>query len=309
VTSADATSPSTRAGYAVGIDLGGTNLKLVAVTGAGEELFRATESTPQSLDGWREAIRARLEALAAELGEPPTRVGVAAPGLVAPDGRSIAWMRGRLEALQGVDWTTFLNAGCPVPVLNDGHAALLAEAWRGAAAGRRNVVLLTLGTGVGGGALVDGRLLTGHIGRAGHLGHIALDADGPPDIVGTPGSLEDAIGECTIAARSGGRFRTTEALVRAYRDGDGGAAELWLRAVRRLACGIASLINVLDPEVVVLGGGITRAGQDLFAPLARFLDSLEWRPLGAATPVLPAALGEYAGAIGAARHAITSNAP
>jgi glucokinase len=171
------------------------------------------------------------------------------------------------------------------------------------------VVLLTLGTGVGGGALVDGRLLAGHVGRAGHLGHVTVDADGAPDIVGTPGSLEDAIGECTLAERSGGRFRTTEALVRAAGEGDRDAAAVWLRSVRRLACAIASLVNVLDPEVVLLGGGIARAGPALFDPLARFLDALEWRPLGTATPVVPAALGELAGAFGAARHAILRSAP
>jgi glucokinase len=217
-------------------------------------------------------------------------------------------MRGRLDALQGLDWTDALDVGRTVWVVNDAHAALLGEAWLGAAAGRRDVVLLTLGTGVGGGALVDGRLLAGHAGRAGHLGHVTLDADGPPDIVGTRGSLEDAIGECTLAARSGGRFRSTEALLRAAGDGDRDAEAVWLRSVHRLACGIASLINVLDPEVVLLGGGIARAGPALFDPLARFLDTLEWRPLGAATPVVPAALGEFAGAFGAARHAITRDA-
>ena len=120
--------------------------------------------------------------------------------------------------------------------------------------------------------------------------------------------LEDAVGECTVAARSGGRFRSNAALVRAYQDGDPEAAAVWLRAVHRLACGIASLVNVLDPEVVLLGGGLARAGSALFDPLARSLDALAWRPLGEATPVLPAALGEFAGAFGAARHAMTQHA-
>jgi glucokinase len=291
--------------YAAGIDLGGTHLKLVAVTGAGEELRRHAESTADGRAAWRERIRGRLAMLEAELGAPPAWVGVAAPGLAARDGRSIAWMQGRLEPLQGLDWTRFLELGCPVPVVNDAHAALLGEAWLGAAEGRRDVVLLTLGTGVGGGALVDGRLLLGHVGRAGHLGHVALDPDGPPDIVGTPGSLEDAIGECTLVARSKGRFHTTEALVSAFLDGDGHAADVWLRSVQRLTCGIVSLINVLDPEVVVLGGGITRAGSALFEPLTEYLDRLEWRPLGSAVPIVPAVLGEFAGAFGAAHHAMT----
>jgi glucokinase len=295
--------------YAVGIDLGATNVKLVTVTPDGVELHRATDPTPEGRDGWTRCLRAALAALAFGRGAPPAWVGLAAPGLAARDGRSIAWMRGRLEALEGLDWTDALDTGRPVCVVNDAHGALLGEAWRGAARGRRDVVLLTLGTGVGGGVLADGRLLAGHLGRAGHLGHVTLDADGAPDIVGTPGSLEAAIGECTLAERSGGRFHTTEALVRAAGEGDRDAAAVWLRSVRRLACGIASLINVLDPEIVLLGGGVARAGPALFDPLARFLDALEWRPLGTATPVVPAALGEFAGAFGAARHAITRNAP
>lgn len=296
-----------RGRYAAGIDLGGTRIKMVAVTEAGEELRRAVGGTEGSGGGWIERIRAWLAELERELGGPPGWVGLAAPGLVARDGRSIAWMRGRLETLQGLDWTERLELGLPVPVVNDAHAALLGEAWLGAARGRRDVMLLTLGTGVGGGALVGGRLLAGHFGRGGHLGHIALDADGAPDIVGTPGSLEDAIGDCTVGARSGGRYSSTEALVEALRAGDGDAEAVWLRSVQRLACGIASLINVLDPEMVVLGGGIARAGPDLFRPLAGFLDAVEWRPLGSATPVVPAELGEFAGAYGAARHAMNES--
>jgi glucokinase len=300
------TSASRAAGdpYAVGIDLGATHLKVVAVTPAGEELYRGSEPTGRGRDGWTSRIRARLAALESDLGTPAARVGVAAPGLAARDGRSIAWMQGRLGDLQGLDWTEALDLGIPVPVLNDAHAALLGEAWIGAARGHANVLLLTLGTGVGGAVLADGRLLRGHIGRAGHVGHITLDARRPPDIVGMPGSLEDAIGECTLCARSAGRFATTEELVAAYRAGDGDAAEVWLRSVHRLACGIASLINVLDPGIVVLGGGITRAGPDLFEPLAGFLERLEWRPLGTGIPVVPATLEDFAGAVGAARQAI-----
>lgn len=295
--------------YAVGIDLGGTRMKLLAVTDSGEELARATERVKNEPRTWRDAIHAWIAGLEQRLGSYPTHVGIGAPGLVAPDGSSIVWMQGRLDGLQGLVWSEHLGLASPVALINDAQAALLAEAWIGAARDRRNVVLLTIGTGVGGAVLVDGRLLLGQAGRAGHLGHISLDADGPPDIVGTPGSLEDAIGDCTISRRSGGRFTTTEELVSASQAGDPEAQAIWLRSVRRLACGIVSLINVLDPEVIVLGGGITRSGPALFQPLARFLDRLEWRPLGKPTPIVPAALGEFAGAFGAARHALTRETP
>ena len=289
--------------YAIGVDLGGTNVKLVAVTETGDEIERATESTVDAGSGWATCIRAQLTRIESAHG-PTECVGVAAPGLAAGDGRSIAWMQGRMTGVQGFDWTVGLERQRPVPVLNDAHAAVLGEAWRGAAAGARNVVMLTLGTGVGGGALVDGRLLRGHLGRAGHFGHVSLDADGGPDIVGTPGSLEDAIGDCTVARRSGGGFASTQRLLDAYRAGDPAAEAVWTRSVERLAVGISSLINVLDPEVVVIGGGIARAGDALFGPLAAHLERVEWRPLGAGVAIVPAALGEYAGAFGAAHHTL-----
>src|SRR5262249_34524652 len=136
-----------------------------------------------------------LEEIEATLRAPAARIGVAAPGIAAPDGRAIWWMQGRVAEVQGFDWTAHLRRGAHVPVLNDAQAALLGEAWRGAATGLSNVVMLTLGTGVGGSAIVDGQLLRGHLGRAGHLGHICLDVNGERDIFNTPGSLEQAIGE------------------------------------------------------------------------------------------------------------------
>jgi glucokinase len=170
-------------------------------------------------------------------------------------------------------------------------------------------VLLTLGTGVGGAAIVDGHLLRGHIGRAGHFGHLSLNPEGRPDITGTPGSLEDAIGDSTLPLRSGGRFTSTRDLVVAARKSDKDASRIWLTSVRSLAAGIASLINGLDPEAVILSGGITNAGKALFGPLAKFLDQFEWRPGGAQARIVRAKLGDRAGAFGAAWQAIQTNLP
>jgi glucokinase len=232
----------------------------------------------------------------------PAAIGVAAPGLPSRDERRIASMPGRLAGLEGLDWQEFLEFGKPVRVLNDAHAALLGEVWLGAARSMRDVVLLTLGTGVGGAVLSDGRLLRGHLGRAGHLGHISIHADGPPDIVNTPGSLEDAVGNHSLNARSGGRFQSTADLVAAVKAGDAHAAEIWRKTIRDLAAGITSLINVLDPEAVVVGGGIAEAGDDLFLPLRAEFDRVEWRPTGVRVPVLRATLGDWAGACGAVFH-------
>ena len=292
--------------YAIGIDLGGSSIKAVRATPAGEALSRHNiDFDPDRNMEWAEKIRVLVQRLQQEGGGPAGSIGVSAPGLAAADGRSIACMPERLQGLEGLDWTKFLNAPKMVPVLNDAHAALLGEVWVGAARGFENVIMLTLGTGVGGAAMVDGRLLRGHIGRAGHWGHASLDPDGPPDCAGAPGSLEVAIGNCTIQDRSGGRFHATHDLIAAHLKGDAEASAIWLKSVKALAAAICSFINILDPEAVIVGGGIARAGAALFGPLQRFLERMEWRPGGHRARILPAQLGELAGAFGAAHNSLT----
>jgi len=287
--------------YAIGCDIGVTNVKAVRVAADGTVLSRHTTETNASSPDWPDGVRRFFRHIEADHG-PARSLGIAAPGLAAPDGSCIFWMQGRLGEVQGLEWTQFLgrSQSQPVPVVNDAQAALLGEVWQGAAKGSRNVMLLTLGTGVGGALMVDGRLLRGHLGRAGHLGHVSLDLDAPGDIVNTPGSLEDAIGNCTVARRTGGRFHSTHDLIAAHLAGDAEASKVWLRSVHALAAAVASLINVADPEVVIIGGGIARAGPALFDPLNERLDCFEWRPHGRRARIVPAALGEYAGAIGAA---------
>jgi glucokinase len=290
---------------AIGLDLGGTQIKAVVVNSAGDVLRREVRPTGgETAPGqpWAHAMRALVH----ELG-PALPVGISAPGLASRDRRCISFLPQRLPGLEGLDWTAWLGRERLVPVTNDAHSSLLGEAWTGAARGLSNVALLTLGTGVGGAAIVDGRLLRGHIGRAGHLGHVSLDVRGAPSICRTPGALEDWIGNHNIRERTAGRFSTTHELVAAFRAGDPFAREAWLKSIRALACAVASAINVLDPEVIVIGGGIALAGDALFDPLAAELDEIEWRPGGHAVQLLPAALGEWAGAIGAAREAFLAN--
>ena len=253
---------------------------------------------------WAEKIPALVQHLQRESGAPADGIGLSAPGLAAADGRSIVCMPERLQGLEGLDWTKFLGAAKTVPVLNDAHAALLGEAWVGAARGFQNVIMLTLGTGVGGAAMVDGRLLRGQIGRAGHLGHSSLDPDGPPDCAGTPGSLEVAIGNCTVQQRSHGRFQATHDLIAAHLKGDAEATAVWLKSVKALAAAVCSFINILDPEAVIIGGGIARAANALFEPLQQFLEPIEWRPVGQRARILAAQLGEFAGAFGAAANGL-----
>jgi len=285
----------------VGLDVGGTNIKALALGPEGGILAEETVPTlDDGSNGWRDRARGAFRNVVTRCPASAAAVGVAAPGLPARDGYSIAYMPDRLQGLEGLNWQQWLELDAPVPVFNDAQAALLGEVWLGAAKGATNVVLLTLGTGVGGAAMVDGRVLRGHLGRAGHLGHVSLNPEGALDIVNTPGSLEDAIGEHTLAARGSGRFTSTRDLVEAFRRGSPDASEIWLRSVRALAAALAGFINVLDPEVIVLGGGIAYADEALFAPLRSALDQFEWRPGGAHARVAKAALGRNAGAIGAA---------
>ncbi|MDD4190927.1 MAG: ROK family protein, partial [Mangrovibacterium sp.] len=160
--------------------------------------------------------------------------------------------------------------------------------------------MLTLGTGVGGAVLADGKPYQGAFNKAGHIGHMVIDSDGDRDITGMPGSLEDAIGNCSIEKRTHGRFTSTQQLLEAYREGDYFAAEVWLTSVRKLAIGLASLTNILSPEMIVLGGGITEAGKDLFEPLEQYMPLYEWRAGGNKTEIVKARYGELAGAVGAA---------
>jgi glucokinase len=297
-------SPNT--GYFLGLDLGGTSIKAVAVTASGKKLRQRSVPFVDRDMEWARKIRALVRAWRRTLGE-PAGIGLSAPGLAAKDARSIAVMPGRLLGLERFDWADYLAAPCPVPILNDAHAALLGEVWRGAARGLRDVMLFTLGTGVGGAAMVDGHLLRGAIGRAGHLGHITVDWNGPRDDFNTPGSLEHFMGNKFIRARTKGRFASTHELVAAAVKGDAVAKEIWDRSVRALGCSISSLINVLDSDAVIIGGGIARAGEALFAPLERYVRHYEWQAGGHQAKILRGELGDFAGAYGSAANAFGFN--
>ena len=298
------TSPAKEMSYSIGVDLGGTNIKIVVVSNEGELLEYLTCDTRDAQGSWSDTIKLNLDAICSRRGHLPCHIGIASPGLAAKDGRSIAHMQGRLNGIEGFVWTDFLDWPTPVFVLNDAHAALMGEVWQGAAKGYSNVILLTLGTGVGGAVLADGRLLKGQIGRAGHLGHVTVNSDGTGDIVGTPGSLEQMIGNYNVMERSSGRFDSTRKLVEAHLAGDDEASRIWLRSVFHLSAALASFINAFDPEIVIIGGGIAQAGPALFQPLAGYLDQFEWRPMSHRVPVVSAQLGEKAGAIGAAYNSI-----
>lgn len=287
----------------IGIDLGGTRTKAVALDENGNILHQLYTPTNQLDDKiWKQAILTAIDELQQKLHSSDFVIGISAPGIPNEKNSVIAYMPGRLQGLENFEWSSFLNH--KTWVINDAVAALMAEAKLGVAKDKKNAVLLTLGTGVGGAILIDGKPYQGNFQKAGHIGHIVIDHEGEPDITGMPGALEDAIGNITIQKRSLGKFSDTHTLLHAYRNGDHVAKLVWLTSVRKLAIGIASVINILSPECIILGGGITEAGNDLFEPLEDFLLQYEWRPGGNRTAILKAEFGDMAGAIGAACFAL-----
>ena len=281
--------------------MGGTHIKGVLIDTATGGVLQQLLTPTDDGEGqpWQRAVRDTVRALKQLLTEPIRGIGLSAPGLPTPNNTAIACMPGRLQGLEGFDWSGYL--GEPVRVLNDAHAALMAEARFGALAGVQHGLMLTLGTGVGGGLLLNGQLYQGFFQMAGHLGHITVNANSPQrDITNVPGSLEDAIGNVTVGRRSFGRYQTTHELVDGYRQGEPLATLVWLTSLRHLAVALASLANAFSPEVIVLGGGITQADHSLFGPLQPFFELFEWRPAGKKTTIRKAHFDQWAGAIGAA---------
>jgi glucokinase len=287
----------------LGIDVGGTNSKLAVLEIEGDHrtvLATATIPTgagdPGEVVGRLGAAGARL---AAEHG-PVAAAGAGVPGLFDEASGRIVLLPNLPAAWTGRPFRDPLAGllGVPVALINDARAFTLAESRMGAAAGCPTVVCLTLGTGVGGGVVVDGRLRFGPSGRAGELGHQVIEVDGPPCGCGNRGCVE-AFAAGAALCRLGGRD-TPEAVFRAAAAGDRRAGAAVGATVGRLAVGIANLVTVLWPERVVVGGGVAAAGDQLFGPLRAAVAAAAPLVDPASYEIVPAALGPAAGAIGAA---------
>jgi glucokinase len=290
----------------IGIDLGGTRIKVVAIDQSGNLLYEQNQPTNDGDDKvWKNAVKTAVNEIQNKLQIKDSVVGISAAGLPNSSNSAIAFMPGRMQGLENFEWSGFL--GTKTFVLNDAISAIVAEARYGAAKNKKNVVMLTLGTGVGGAILIDGKPYQGSFNKAGHIGHMVIDSDGEPDIIGIPGSLEDAIGNCTIEKRTSGKFTSTHDLLLAYKNGDEFASEIWHTSVKKLAIALASLTNILSPEMIILGGGITEAGKDLFGTLENLMAKYEWRTGGNKTEIVKAGYGELSGAVGAACFAREQN--
>jgi glucokinase len=216
----------------IGIDLGGSRIKAVAINNQGNTVYQQLHATNDGDDTvWKNAVFSAVQDIKSKLHCTYHTIGISAPGLPNSSNSAIAFMPGRLQGLENFIWSDFLNAS--TFVLNDAISAMMGEARFGAAKNRKNVVMLTLGTGVGGAILIDGKPYQGSFNKAGHIGHMVIDSDGEPDIIGIPGSLEDAIGNCTIEKRTSGKYKSTYELLDAYRTGDKFASEIWLTSVKK----------------------------------------------------------------------------
>src|SRR3954471_20600988 len=278
--------PIMAAGCVIGVDLGGTKLLAGTVDSKLEVHHRAyrlarADDTGALIDQLVEAVQEAGEAAPA----PVLAVGLGIPCLVDP-ATGVALDSNHLP-LHGVAVRDVLveRLGLPVAVDNDGNAALLAE-WRfGEARGALNAIMLTLGTGIGGGMLVEGRIVHGHRGAAAELGHIIVDADGPPCPGSCPGHgcLEALVSGHAIGleglrrarqapntslgrALDSGREITGALVTELAHDGDPVARSALDAVGRRLGAGMVSVVNAFNPEVVVVGGGPAAAGDLLLEP-------------------------------------------
>lgn len=310
-------------GVAVGVDIGGTKLAAGVVAADGSILDRVRYDTPADGDAIIEIVVsvARDFAERHHLGSPAVGLGVAA--LMTADGG--------VSFAPNLPWTSFpvrdtlrSRLECPISVDNDANAAAWGEYRCGAGRGvRDSMVMLTVGTGVGGGLVLDGRLLRGAGGMAGELGHIAILEGGPLCACGQRGCLESlasgtAIGRMGREAVARGTLPTGSPLLSlepaaitgkavtvAAHAGDEGATAILASAGRWLGIGIASLIAAFDPEIVVLGGGAMQAGHLLLEPAIEAADArLVGRGFRTLAPIAPATLADDAGLVGAALQAL-----
>jgi glucokinase len=327
------------AGVAFGVDIGGTKVLGVALDGADVVVAEARVGTPRgrpqtdageadtgtsarAVAGAIADVVAQLDAQAA-VGTSPAdapAIGVGAPGMLDRQGR--LRFSPNLPQAHGVDWGVLLGehlAGRTIVIENDANFAVLAEHRLGAAQGYRHVAMVTLGTGIGGGFIVDGRVQVGGSGFAGEVGHMVVDPAGPPCPCGRRGCWEryasgGGLGllarEAALAgnlpgvvARSGGDPEGVrgEDVTAAAMAGDADARRVVEQVGWWVGFGLANLAAVLDPECFVLGGGLVGAGELLLVPARRaYAELVEGgaeRPLAA---IVPATFGERAGAVGAA---------
>ena len=306
----------------IGIDLGGTNIKGAVVNERGEIIRQST--CPTHAEQGAEAVTATIADMIRDLakGEDIAGVGLGCPGTVDDNCGTVVYACNLGWISYDVRSALKKMTGFSVRLVNDANAAALAEVVAGAAKGAQSAVMVTLGTGVGGGVVIGGKLLTGYTGAASELGHMTIVADGEPCACGRRGCFE-AYASATalirmtreamakhpesamhqIAAEQGsvdGRTAFT-----AQQMGDMAGDEVVRTYVHYLSVGIANIVNIFFPEVVALSGGIANQGENLLAPLRREVSQQEYGAAYTAKHprIACCTLGNTAGMVGAAMFA------
>ncbi|NES83041.1 MAG: ROK family protein [Moorea sp. SIO2B7] len=283
----------------IGIDLGGTAIKLGRFLQNGTCLESLTIPTPQP--STPEAVVEAIATAVTQLNftQQCLALGIGTPGPTDAEGR-IAKVAINLAGWHDIPLADWLEAKTSLPtiVANDANCAGLGEAWLGAGRRFNNIILLTLGTGVGGAIILDGKLFTGHLGAAGELGLITINSDGHPCNSGNQGSLEQYVSVQAIRRCTG---KDPAELGKRAQANDKEALAFWQEYGRLLGAGLASLIYILTPEAVVIGGGVS-ASAEFFFPTT--LAEIERRVLPSSRvglQLLTAELGNQAGIVGAAK--------
>ena len=301
---------------ALGIDIGGTSAKLVLA----DRRMRALRRAAVPIDPrapWREALGRIADGAAALLrGRGVVGIGVGCAGCVDAS-RGVLRFSPNLPRWRRVPCAEFLSArlGLPCVVDNDVNMMALGEQRHGAARGARNVCCVAIGTGVGGGLILDGKLHRGASMSAGELGHIPVEPDGIECPCGGRGCLERYVGKDGILrlARLAMRGKgvpagglTPERLAAAARSGVPGARRAWEDAGRYLGLGLVGLVNLLNPDVIVVGGGISAAGGLLLGPARRVVRERALAIPARHVRIVRSAFGQDSGAIGAASEAFAA---
>lgn len=308
----------------LGIDIGGTRMKagLVDENGAVGEVL--TAATPEAIEPMRFALRQLVRDTLR--GRTVKAVGFGCKGIVDPMTTLVDRLPGIWQYLEGTRLRDLLDeivpAGTRIAADNDAKAALAGEVAFGAAKGKSNVVLLTLGTGIGGAVLCDGILLRGASGVAGHLGHVTVDPEGPPCICGSRGCLEAVFSARAIEAEAwsamhqGNMSPLTEeirkdptslscrAVFEYAAKGDEIAQWIVKRRLRALGAALGGMLHAFDPEIVILTGQIAEAGDALFAPLRRDVWKRTRGLVRRRVPILPGGVRDTSGVTGAAALAL-----
>ncbi|MDX2380855.1 MAG: ROK family protein [Acidimicrobiia bacterium] len=316
------TAPAGAGSRHVGIDVGGTKALGVAISSTGELLAEDRRSTPRGRDSIEPLIDLLVDqcrSLGVVDGSGDVSVGIGVPGLVTIDG--VLRSAPNLDGVADVPVARLVSErlGFDVVVDNDGTCAAVAELSLGVARGRSEVALVTLGTGLGGAVVSDGRVRRGHNGFAGEFGHMVVDPGGPPCPCGRSGCWERYASGAGLArlARdeaAAGHLESVRRAVggdpadvrgedvqRAASAGDQDALAVVDDFARWVAVGLANLTNALDPELFILGGGLASGAEIYLRPIRLWLGELLYQPHLRSIPEIECvALGERAGAIGAA---------